>query len=184
MKMVNESVIGALRRHLGLVNTPPPPTVAATMANNTNEMPPATCHINSMEQAPTPHVVSNGNGGIHHPLSSGCNGLQSADSSKDVTPIMSALPSSANLLNLKDTRKSGHVPPVGPRRIQRQISECLPPSAMAIVDPSQRSPACVRSYLVGLSKIPALLLLLFLFICSLDFLSTAFRLIAGKAAGK
>lgn len=37
--------------------------------------------------------------------------------------------------------------------------------------------------IVNVLKIPALLFLLYIFICSLDFLSTSFRLIAGKAAG-
>jgi hypothetical protein len=36
---------------------------------------------------------------------------------------------------------------------------------------------------LNLMKVPTLLLLLYIFICSLDFLSTSFRLIAGKAAG-
>lgn len=36
---------------------------------------------------------------------------------------------------------------------------------------------------LNILKIPALLFLLYVFICSLDFLSTSFRLIAGKAAG-
>lgn len=37
---------------------------------------------------------------------------------------------------------------------------------------------------LNMMKVPALALLLYTFICSLDFLSTSFRLIAGRAAGK
>ena len=42
----------------------------------------------------------------------------------------------------------------------------------------------VKATLVGLCKFVALLTLLYLFICSLTFLTDAFRLIAGRAAGK
>ena len=41
----------------------------------------------------------------------------------------------------------------------------------------------VKDVLANVLKVPALLGLLYVFICSLDFLSTSFRLIAGKAAG-
>ena len=37
--------------------------------------------------------------------------------------------------------------------------------------------------IINILKGPALVALLYIFICSLDFLSTSFRLIAGKAAG-
>jgi len=41
-----------------------------------------------------------------------------------------------------------------------------------------------RNVLVRLGKVCLLLGLLYLFICSLDLLSSAFRLVGGKAAGK
>ena len=42
----------------------------------------------------------------------------------------------------------------------------------------------VTNVLSGLVRIPILLVLLYIFVCSLDFLSTAFRLMAGKTAGE
>ena len=41
-----------------------------------------------------------------------------------------------------------------------------------------------KSVIVNILKVPALLLLLYVFICSLDLLSASFRLMAGKAAGE
>ncbi|XP_047196433.1 sodium-dependent phosphate transport protein 2A [Hippoglossus stenolepis] len=43
--------------------------------------------------------------------------------------------------------------------------------------------ATIGQHLTGLSKIPLLLVLLFLFVCSLDTLSSAFQLAGGKVAG-
>ena len=40
-----------------------------------------------------------------------------------------------------------------------------------------------KTIIINVLKGPALIFLLYIFICSLDFLSTSFRLIAGKAAG-
>ena len=40
-----------------------------------------------------------------------------------------------------------------------------------------------KTIIINVLKGPALILLLYIFICSLDFLSTSFRLIAGRAAG-
>ncbi|XP_059202488.1 sodium-dependent phosphate transport protein 2A [Centropristis striata] len=45
------------------------------------------------------------------------------------------------------------------------------------------SPNKITQFLVNLSKIPLLLILLFLFVCSLDTLSSAFQLAGGKVAG-
>ena len=42
----------------------------------------------------------------------------------------------------------------------------------------------VQSVMTNCLKVPALLVLLYVFICSLDLLSNSFRLMAGKAAGK
>uniref|UniRef100_A0A3P8TG99 Sodium-dependent phosphate transport protein 2A n=1 Tax=Amphiprion percula TaxID=161767 RepID=A0A3P8TG99_AMPPE len=45
------------------------------------------------------------------------------------------------------------------------------------------SPSKIKPLLVSLSKIPLLFILLFLFVCSLDTLSSAFQLAGGKVAG-
>ncbi|KAM4585701.1 sodium-dependent phosphate transport protein 2A-like [Fundulus diaphanus] len=45
------------------------------------------------------------------------------------------------------------------------------------------SPGKIKQLLINLSKIPLLFILLFLFICSLDTLSSAFQLAGGKVAG-
>ena len=42
----------------------------------------------------------------------------------------------------------------------------------------------IKTVLTNILKVPALLTLLYIFICSLDLLSNSFRLMAGKAAGK
>jgi hypothetical protein len=91
------------------------------------------------------------------------------------TPDVSAMPSSANLLGMEAAASEQ-------RRRQnaiRQLSVSLhiPHSAKS------RTKEVAKSTLTGLARLPALLLLLYIFVCSLDFLTTAFRLIAGKAAG-
>ena len=167
--MVTESVIGALKRHFGRSMGPTAQHEAPAAANHL-----AGVTINAPDTAPFHSAAAHNLG---H-----CGGGGGDESSKDVTPIMSALPSSANLLSLKDTKKTGHVPP-NPRRLQRQISECisLPQGAQDSGDGAQGG---AKGSLLKFLKLPCLLLLLYLFICSLDFLSTAFRLIAGKAAGE
>ena len=67
----------------------------------------------------------------------------------------------------------------------RVVTECVED----VVHPVQaqgKPPGCLswRRWLPSLLRIPSLMLLLYLFVCSLDFLSTAFRLVAGRAAGK
>lgn len=42
----------------------------------------------------------------------------------------------------------------------------------------------VQRVAIGIAKIATLLLLLFLFVCSLDLLSSAFRLVGGRTTGK
>ena len=42
----------------------------------------------------------------------------------------------------------------------------------------------IKTVLTNISKVPALLTLLYIFVCSLDLLSNSFRLMAGKAAGE
>lgn len=66
----------------------------------------------------------------------------------------------------------------------RVVSECVED----VVHPVQaqgKPPGFLswRRWLPGFVRIPSLMLLLYFFICSLDFLSTAFRLVAGRTAG-
>ena len=75
------------------------------------------------------------------------------DASATATPLLSHLPSSANLVALDEE-----------------------PDAPAREAGRKGGVAC-------LSRAPLLLLLLYGFICSLDLLTTSFRLMAGKAAG-
>jgi len=67
---------------------------------------------------------------------------------------------------------------------KRVVSEC----ASVIADPSQASgqpPGCLkwRTWLPTLLRVPCLLVCLYFFICSLEMLSSSFRLMAGKTAG-
>ena len=78
-------------------------------------------------------------------------GVDPGDSSAEATPMMSHLPSSANLVALEEE-------PSGAQTGRRGAVACL-------------------------SRVPLLLLLLYGFVCSLDLLTTSFRLMAGKAAG-
>ena len=75
------------------------------------------------------------------------------EASATATPLMSHLPSSANLVALDEE-----------------------PDAAARAAGRKGGVAC-------LSRAPLLLLLLYGFVCSLDLLTTSFRLMAGKAAG-
>lgn len=67
---------------------------------------------------------------------------------------------------------------------KRQVSEC----ASLLAAPLQaqgKPPGCLkwRCWLPSVVRIPCLLLSLYFFVCSLEFLSTSFRLLAGKTAG-
>jgi len=67
---------------------------------------------------------------------------------------------------------------------KRVVSEC----ASVIADPSQASgqpPGCLkwRTWLPTVLRVPCLVLCLYFFICSLEMLSSSFRLLAGKTAG-
>ena len=90
----------------------------------------------------------------HSPLVASQNARSSGDlgdSSSATTPMMSHLPSSANLIALEEE-------PNGAQSGRKGAVACL-------------------------SRVPLLLLLLYGFVCSLDLLTTSFRLMAGKAAG-
>ena len=80
--------------------------------------------------------------------------LAGDDASATATPLLSHLPSSANLVALDEE-----------------------PDAAARVQAGR------KGGVVCLSRAPLLLLLLYGFVCSLDLLTTSFRLMAGKAAG-
>lgn len=67
---------------------------------------------------------------------------------------------------------------------KRVVSEC----ASVIADPTQATgqpPGCLRwrRWLPTALRLPCLILCLYIFICSLEMLSTSFRLMAGKTAG-
>ncbi|TRY68652.1 hypothetical protein TCAL_02478 [Tigriopus californicus] len=143
----NVTVIQAVKRHLGLAPNP---------VNNNNilsSQEPVIDRLEEIMEMPPPP--------------------QSMDSSMETTPAMSTVASSADLLTMKSKKHR----PINPRKIHRQISECIQDQNLQVERPN------LRSRMSGLIKVPALLLLLYIFICSLDFLSSAFRLIAGKAAG-
>ena len=76
------------------------------------------------------------------------------DASATATPLLSHLPSSANLVALDEEP-----------------------------DGAARAQAGRKGGVACLSRAPLLLLLLYGFVCSLDLLTTSFRLMAGKAAG-
>ena len=85
-------------------------------------------------------------------MSGGGGGAEMGDSSA-TTPMMSHLPSSANLMAL-EKEEGATVAQTG----RKGAVSCL-------------------------SRLPLLLLLLYGFVCSLDLLTTSFRLMAGKASG-
>jgi len=67
---------------------------------------------------------------------------------------------------------------------KRQVSEC----ASLLAAPLQaqgKPPGCLkwRHWLPSVVRIPCLVLCLYFFVCSLEFLSTSFRLLAGRTAG-
>jgi hypothetical protein len=94
--------------------------------------------------------------------------------------------SSANLISFEERERDRRKKNLRGR--MRQVSERLSlssaPTDLPLPAAHHRIQSCVGSWISGLARIPALLGLLYFFVCSLDFLSTAFRLIAGKAAGK
>lgn len=146
----NTTVIQAVKRHLGLV----PNHNQNNNNNNLSSQEPVRDRLEQTLEMPPPP--------------------QSMDSSLETTPVMSTVASSADLLTVKNKKHR----PINPRKIHRQISECIQEQNLQVEGPN------IRARMSGLMKVPALLLLLYIFICSLDFLSSAFRLIAGKAAGK
>ncbi len=116
----------------------------------------------------------------------------SADSSKMTTPAMSVVPSSANLLGMdRNKKKQKRRMTNAMHKLKKQLSVnqdnnnrhqvALPMPAMPQI-PEKK--AVFKKALAAFARIPALMALLFIFICSLDVLSTAFRLLAGKAAGE
>jgi hypothetical protein len=96
---------------------------------------------------------------------------------------ISNVESSANLVFLEERQRKKNL-----RGRMRQVSERLSltsaPTDLPLPAAHHRIQSCVGSWFNGLIRIPILLGLLYFFVCSLDFLSTAFRLIAGKTAGK
>ena len=97
---------------------------------------------------------------------------------------MSQVQSSANLISYEEKEKRKDI-----RGRMRMVSERLSlshaaPDDLPLPPMHHRIIDCCGSWFSGLIRIPILLTLLYFFVCSLDFLSTAFRLIAGKTAGK
>ena len=98
---------------------------------------------------------------------------------EDVDGLISKVSSSAELIQLEKRSKRERL-----TKRTRQVSEC----ASLLVAPSQeheKPPGCLkwRVWLPSIIRIPCVILSLYLFICSLELLSTSFRLIAGKTAG-
>ena len=98
---------------------------------------------------------------------------------EDVDGHISKVSSSAELIQLEKRSKRERL-----TKRTRQVSEC----ASLLVAPSQeheKPPGCLkwRVWLPSIIRIPCVILCLYLFICSLELLSTSFRLIAGKTAG-
>ncbi|XP_049441706.1 sodium-dependent phosphate transport protein 2A-like isoform X3 [Epinephelus fuscoguttatus] len=62
-------------------------------------------------------------------------------------------------------------------------ADMLPKKKDSSLQTTGGSPHKIKQLLINLSKIPLLLILLFLFVCSLDTLSSAFQLAGGKVAG-
>eukprot|EP00090_Calanus_glacialis_P021312 TRINITY_DN32887_c0_g1_i1.p1 TRINITY_DN32887_c0_g1~~TRINITY_DN32887_c0_g1_i1.p1 ORF type:complete len:623 (-),score=92.71 TRINITY_DN32887_c0_g1_i1:471-2339(-) len=87
--------------------------------------------------------------------------------------------SSAKLIQMEKRSKKSRI-----ATRKRQVSECASLLAAPIQAQGQ-PPGCLkwRRWLPSVVRIPCLVLCLYLFVCSLEFLSTSFRLIAGKTAG-
>ena len=111
--------------------------------------------------------------------SSGCGSsvVSSNVSSSIPTPSMSALPSSANLVGTSAGARTL-------RQRLRQLSATeAPPAQLPHLSRDGWLQTAKRAAAAA-ARVPVLLALLFVFICSLDLLSSAFRLLAGKAAGE
>ena len=85
-----------------------------------------------------------------------------------------ASPGASSMYQLIDSPRPGSKPPVA-------TSEIMP---LLLAQYKKERSQKVKSLVISVLKIPTLIGLLYVFICSLDFLSTSFRLIAGKAAGE
>ena len=92
---------------------------------------------------------------------------------------LSTVPSSAELIQME---KQSTRTRIAARK--RQVSECASLLAAPLQAQGQ-PPGCLkwRHWLPSIVRIPCLVLSLYFFICSLEFLSTSFRLLAGKTAG-
>ena len=101
------------------------------------------------------------------------------NSTANTTPIVSTNHSVVDLVRHEEQAKAAQ----RGRQLQRQLSECVPETLLLPLPATTRAKNCCKTFVLGFMRLPALLFLLYLFICSLDFLSTSFRLIAGKAAG-
>ncbi|KAM6953291.1 sodium-dependent phosphate transport protein 2A [Aplochiton taeniatus] len=100
----------------------------------------------------------------------------------------------AQLKPREEDRESGlgSTPDLSSGVAHRPGTESSPPTHKAVTDGTQRNETALpptetrgesSALLVNLAKIPLLLFLLFLFVCSLDTLSSAFQLAGGKVAG-
>ena len=87
--------------------------------------------------------------------------------------------SSAELIQMEKQSKKSRI-----ATRKRQVSECASLLAAPLQAQGQ-PPGCLkwRRWLPSVVRIPCLVLCLYLFVCSLEFLSTSFRLLAGKTAG-
>ena len=85
-----------------------------------------------------------------------------------------ASPGGASVSHLIDSPRPGSKPPIS-------TSEIMPLLKAHFKREERKN---FKDMMTNVLKVPALTLLLYVFICSLDFLSTSFRLMAGKAAGQ
>jgi len=103
---------------------------------------------------------------------------ESGPSSANISNVQS----SANLISYEERERKKNL-----RGRMRLVSERLSlsaaPTDLPLPAAHHRLISCFENWCSGLIRIPMLLGLLYFFVCSLDFLSTAFRLIAGKTAG-
>uniref|UniRef100_A0A3Q4GX98 Sodium-dependent phosphate transport protein 2A n=1 Tax=Neolamprologus brichardi TaxID=32507 RepID=A0A3Q4GX98_NEOBR len=91
------------------------------------------------------------------------------------------LPSHPKLPLAEEDRESGIGSTLDLTDSSLTVSLLFPPDRSP--QTSAVSPNKIKKVLINLSKIPLLFLLLFLFVCSLDTLSSAFQLAGGKVAG-
>uniref|UniRef100_A0A3Q1ESH8 Sodium-dependent phosphate transport protein 2A n=1 Tax=Acanthochromis polyacanthus TaxID=80966 RepID=A0A3Q1ESH8_9TELE len=91
--------------------------------------------------------------------------------------------SSQPKLPLEEDRESGIGSTLDLSRNSESCSQHTNHSFNSSPQTSAASPNKIKPLLVSLSKIPLLFILLFLFVCSLDTLSSAFQLAGGKVAG-